>query len=167
MTSDEMTTGSISATEEGRKWAAARSRWWNSTGGGTHKGHASDTPNSNSRGVGAVKAGDGGAKFRKEWPELDEENWKWIRAHKIDPATGHVAPAPGSTRSVAHSPEAAALRRRPAGGGIGGGGAVEGGPAGRDEGTSWWRRYKVLLGAVMVFGYVLLARMFGDSIASS
>ncbi|KAI9854133.1 MAG: Ubiquitin-conjugating enzyme E2 6 [Vezdaea acicularis] len=48
MTSEEMTTGSVSATSEERKWAAQKSRSWNSTN----------------------------AKFRAEWPELDEENKK-------------------------------------------------------------------------------------------
>lgn len=158
MTSDEMTTGSISATSEGRKWAAARSRWWNSTGGGSQNSRES---NSNSRGVGAVKAGDGGAKFRSEWPELHEENVKWMKEHCVDMVTGHVTPTPGSIRSTC-SPETAALRRRPGGSVNGVGAVVEGGQVAREVGRSWWRRYKVLLGAVAVFGYVLIARLFGD-----
>jgi ubiquitin-conjugating enzyme E2 J2 len=79
MTSEEMTTGSVSATEQTRKELAKRSRWWNSTGGGSQK-----TP----AGKGNVKAGDGGAKFRAEWPELDQENRAWMTENKVDLATG-------------------------------------------------------------------------------
>ncbi|KAK0508795.1 hypothetical protein JMJ35_009071 [Cladonia borealis] len=89
MTSDEMTTGSLSAGENERKWLAARSRWWNSTGGGSCTNPVKGN-NASVRGVGAVKAGDGGVKFRAEWPELDEENWKWMRANRIDAASGRV-----------------------------------------------------------------------------
>src|SRR4051812_50186724 len=39
MTSEEMTTGSVSATEAQRKQLAFMSRWWNSTGGGTGVGN--------------------------------------------------------------------------------------------------------------------------------
>ncbi|KAK4690253.1 ubiquitin-conjugating enzyme E2 J2, partial [Lecanoromycetidae sp. Uapishka_2] len=117
MTSDEMTTGSLGAGESERKWLAARSRWWNSTGGGSStnpvKGNIATV-----KGVGAVKAGDGGVKFRAEWPELDEENWKWMRDNNVDAATGKVLPPPegeGEASNVACSPKVAALKRGPGG----------------------------------------------------
>lgn len=110
MTSEEMTTGSLSATVAERKWYAARSRWWNSTGGGSStqpvKGNIATT-----KGVGAVKAGDGGVKFRAEWEEQDEENWKWMERNNVDLATGKVIFKNG----VSCSPEAAALMRGPSG----------------------------------------------------
>ncbi|ETS73009.1 hypothetical protein PFICI_15184 [Pestalotiopsis fici W106-1] len=79
MTSEEMTTGSISGTERERKYLARRSRWWNSTGGGSQHKAAQK---------GNIKAGDGGAKFRAEWPDVDKENKTWMAENKIDPATG-------------------------------------------------------------------------------
>lgn len=90
MTSEEMTTGSIKATDEERKVLAARTRWWNSTGGGSTKRllPGQEVKGSNGRGFGAIKAGDGGKRFREEWPELDEQNWKWMEERRVDPQTG-------------------------------------------------------------------------------
>ncbi|KFZ18203.1 hypothetical protein V502_04229 [Pseudogymnoascus sp. VKM F-4520 (FW-2644)] len=62
MTSEEMTTGSVAATEAERKWTTARTRWWNSTGGGSSTRLLPGMPVP--KGNGAIKAGDGGAKFR-------------------------------------------------------------------------------------------------------
>ncbi|MCJ1256533.1 Ubiquitin-conjugating enzyme E2 6 [Lignoscripta atroalba] len=165
MTSDEMTTGSVHATETERKWAAGRTRWWNSTGGGTST-RAIPGVSATTRGIGAVKAGDGGVKFRAEWPDLDEENWKWMREHRIDSATGNAAPDPNAPSSSACSPEAAALRRRPGGSAAGLGVVVEGGQAARHAGQSWIRRNKFAVGAMAVIGYVLLARLLGDGSTS-
>ena len=86
MTSEEMTTGSVSATEAERKVLAARTRWWNSTGGGSTKrtlaGESGEAQaqqgasgGSGRTGFGAIKAGDGGQRFKEQWPEEDEENW--------------------------------------------------------------------------------------------
>ena len=160
MTSDEMTTGSLGASDAERKWLAARSRWWNSTGGGSVK-----TPVKGNiatvKGVGAVKAGDGGVKFRAEWPELDEENWKWMREHRIDAGTGKILPNPGDDNdntSTACSPEVAALKRGPGGTtGLG-----DAGRAARDAGQGWVRRNKLLVVGMVVIGYVLMARLVGD-----
>ena len=99
MTSEEMTTGSVSATEAERKVLAARTRWWNSTGGGSTKrtlaGESGEAQaqqgasgGSGRTGFGAIKAGDGGQRFKEQWPEEDEENWKWMETEKIDPQTG-------------------------------------------------------------------------------
>ena len=87
-----MTTGGISATEGERKVLAARTRWWNSTGGGstTRKlgGKETEVASLVAKGFGAIKAGDGGKRFKEQWPEIDEENWKWMEEGKIDPQTG-------------------------------------------------------------------------------
>ena len=158
MTGDEMTTGSVHATDAERRYLAARTRWWNSTGGGT--GRRDRRPagvNPSTRGVGAVKAGDGGVKFRAEWPELDEENWKYLNEHKIDPATGQSA----SPANSSCSPETAALRRRLGGSQPALGAVVEGGQAARDVGQSWIRRYKWVLGGLLLFGYIVAARLLG------
>lgn len=165
MTSDEMTTGSVHATDADRKWAAARSRWWNSTGGGT-SARAVPGVNASAKGIGAVKAGDGGVKFRAEWPELDEENWRWMRESRVDAATGNVVPDPNAAPSGNCSPEAAALRRRPGGSAAGLGAVVEGGQAAREAGQSWIRRNKFVVGVMVVVGYVLLARLMGDGSSS-
>ncbi|KAI9799639.1 MAG: Ubiquitin-conjugating enzyme E2 6 [Piccolia ochrophora] len=158
MTSEEMTTGSVSATAAERKWAAGRTRWWNSTGGGSSARTIPGISGSNTKGIGAIKAGDGGAKFRSEWPELDEENWKWMRENRIDPATGQVVPEPAN----ACSPEGAALRRGLSGSNAGLGAVVEGGQAAREAGQGWLRRHKVLMGSLFLVVYVLLSRVLGE-----
>ena len=165
MTSDEMTTGSVHATEAERRWAATRTRWWNSTGGGTSN-KAVPGVNASTKGIGAVKAGDGGVKFRAEWPEIDEENWKYMKENRIDPVTGNYVPDPDAPASSACSPETAALRRRLGGSAAGLGAVVEGGQAARDAGQSWIRRNKFIVGGLLVIGYVLLARLLGENTTS-
>ncbi|KAJ9649796.1 Ubiquitin-conjugating enzyme E2 6 [Coniosporium tulheliwenetii] len=116
MTSEEMTTGSVRASDAERRLFAQRTRWWNSTGGGTSQRSIAGVSSSNSRGIGAIKAGDGGVKFKAEWPELDEENWKWMKEKRIDPVTGLVVPeADAAAGHGSCLPEAVALRRRPGG----------------------------------------------------
>jgi len=161
MTSEEMTTGSLSAMEAQRKEFAARTRWWNSTGGGsTNRTLAGQqAPNSNSKGFGAIKAGDGGKRFKEQWPEVDEENWKWMEESKIDPQTGKslVVVVPPSC-----SPETSALRRRTGGSNAGIGAMVENGQAAREAGQGWLRTHGWKLLAAAVFVYVLAARLLSD-----
>lgn len=165
MTSDEMTTGSLGASDAERKWLAARSRWWNSTGGGSVKTPVKGNT-ATVRGVGAVKAGDGGVKFRAEWPELDEENWKWMKEHRIDAATGKIMASPeseSSSTNAACSPEVAALKRGPGGTtGLG-----DAGRAAREAGQSWVGRNKYLVMGMVVIGYVLMMRLVGEEGAQS
>ena len=161
MTSEEMTTGSVGATEGERKWAAARTRWWNSTGGGTSTRTVPGV-SATTKGIGAVKAGDGGVKFRAEWPDLDEENWKWMKENRIDAATGNVVPDPDAPHPNGCSPETASLRRRPMGSAAGLGAVVEGGQAAREVRQSWIQRHKLMVGAVALFSYVILARLLGE-----
>jgi len=159
MTSEEMTTGSVSASDAERRVLAARSRWWNSTGGGSYS-NVSPGVNATTKGINSIKAGDGGLKFRTEWPELDAENWKWMKENRIDPATGQVMPDPNAPTAKC-SPETSALRRRPKGSAAGLGAVMEGGQVARDAGESWIRRHKVWFGLVLVFGYALLTRLLG------
>ncbi|KAL6718441.1 Ubiquitin-conjugating enzyme E2 6 [Lecanora helva] len=153
MTSEEMTTGSLARSESERKWLAARSRWWNSTGGGSStnpvKGNVGVL-----KGVGAVRAGDGGVKFRAEWEEEDRENWEWMKRNRIDAATGQVAPE-GEEASGNCSPEVAALRRGPGGTGMGLG---DKGRAAREAGQGWLGRNKIWVAAAVVFGWALMMR---------
>ncbi|KAL2836053.1 cytochrome c/c1 heme lyase-domain-containing protein [Aspergillus pseudoustus] len=157
MTSEEMTTGSVSASEAERRVLAARSRWWNSTGGGTH---ISATPGvtPTSRGINNVKAGDGGLKFRAEWPDIDQENWKWLKENRIDTATGQLRPDPSAASSKC-SPETSALRRRPNGSAPGLGAVMGGGHAAREVGQSWLQRNKIWVGLAVLFGYALISRL--------
>jgi ubiquitin-conjugating enzyme E2 J2 len=160
MTSEEMTTGSLSASEAERKALASRTRWWNSTGGGsTNRTIAGQQiQNSNSRGFGAIKAGDGGKRFKEQWPEVDEENWKWMEEHKVDPQTGKSLAAQPSC-----SPEADALRRRVGASTTAGLGAVvDGGREVGAAGQGWVRRNAVYIGIAMLFAYVLVARMLSE-----
>ena len=153
MTSDEMTTGSLRTTDAEKKWHAARSRWWNTTGGGSAKNPVKGN-NVTLKGVGAVKAGDGGVKFRVEWPELDAENWTWIEKNNLDPASGQVRiTAEGSQTPC--SPEVAALRRGPHGTtGLG-----DAGRAARGMGQHWYWRNKVLVTLVVIIAWVSFRRL--------
>lgn len=149
MTSEEMTTGSVSATEAERKYHAARSRWWNSTGGGSHIRAGGPA------GKGNVKAGDGGAKFKGEWPEVDVENWKWMKEEKIDPATGSKA----DTGSLSCGPQ---LGIAGAGSGHQAHAVVDAVIQQRHAGQGWLFRNKLLLAGAAVFFYVLIARLLGE-----
>ncbi|KAF1959714.1 UBC-like protein [Byssothecium circinans] len=159
MTSEEMTTGSVRASDAERKLFAQRTRWWNSTGGGTKQ--AGVQSSSNTRGVGAIKAGDGGAKFRAEWPEVDEENLKWMKEKRINPQTGLPLP------SLSHcSPDMAGLRKRPSGSATAIDAVVQGGQVARDAGQSWMGRnkWRLILGGILA--WILVARVVGDGVAA-
>jgi len=170
MTSEEMTTGSINGSESERKWFAARSRWWNSTGGGT-AGRTQPGVNASKKGIGAVKAGDGGVKFRAEWADLDQDNWRWMRQHKVDPVSGQIVDdgdeagtAEEGAGRASCSPETAALRRRLAGNTAAGlGQMAQRGHAAGEAGQSWLSRNKFWIVGAFVLGYVLLARVLGES----
>lgn len=103
-----------------------------------------------------MKAGDGGVKFRAEWPELDAENWAWMGNNRVDAATGQVLPDPEGSASMAKcSPEVAALRRGP---GATTAGLGDAGRAAREAGQGWISRHKVLVGAMAVIGWALAMR---------
>jgi ubiquitin-conjugating enzyme E2 J2 len=162
MTSDEMTTGSVRASEHERRVFAARSRWWNSTGGGSSSRTIPGVTSvgSNNRGIGAIRAGDGGVKFRAEWPLVDEDNWKYMKDRRIDPATGNVVPV-GAQLSC--TPTANALRRRLTGSGNSGPATVVGGAqVAREAGQSWLGRNKFYIVLGLIFSYVLAARILGQ-----
>ncbi|GAB7363025.1 hypothetical protein MBLNU230_g3318t1 [Neophaeotheca triangularis] len=159
MTSEEITTGSLSATDAERKAYSQRTRWWNSTGGGSTQRtlNGQGAQDSNAKGFGGIKAGDGGKRFKEEWPELDEENWKWMEKERIDPQTGRSLVAKPSVQQNCAG-DAASLGRRPSGSA----GVVEGAQAARDVGQGWFGRNKLYLIAGVVFAYVLVARMMSD-----
>jgi ubiquitin-conjugating enzyme E2 J2 len=163
MTSEEMTTGSINGSESDRRWAAAKSRWWNSTGGGSSLRALSAVASSNTKGIGAIKSGDGGAKFRQEWPDLDEENWKWMKENNVDLATGMIPQRTSSSSSTTAASScvggASQLHRRPANSTAPLVAAVEGGQAARDAGQSWVGRNKGLTVLFVMIAYVLISRV--------
>lgn len=147
MTSTEITTGSISASTEERKMLAARSRWWNSTGGGSHDS-ARVAPKGN------IKSGDGGKKFRAEHPDEDAENWKWIRENNVDVATGQRPVSSCGPQLV---------------GGIGGSGnqaqaVVDAVVQQREAGRGWMSKNKLLIVGGVIFLYVLIARLLGEGV---
>lgn len=161
MTSEEMTTGSVSATEAERKFAAARSRWWNSTGGGSSSRTVPGVPTLRTN---ALRAGDGGARFRAQWPELDKENWRWMEENRIDPVTGERYQEPGARNCTA---QVGVLGRRPSGSGAALGAVVQGGEAARNAGQGWLRRNKLLVAGAVIFTYVLIARILGGADAGA
>lgn len=155
MTSEEMTTGSVRASESERKLFAQRTRWWNSTGGGSKQ---TVSQPSNTRGVGSIKSGDGGAKFRLEWPEVEEENLKWMAEKRIDQTTGLPRPTLSSSQPQC-SPDVAGLRRRP---GASANVVHDATQIAREAQQGWLSRnkWRIVLGAMMM--YILVARVLGD-----
>lgn len=146
MTSDEITTGSLSSTPHERKAMAARTRWWNSTGGGSNS-------RANPALKGNVKAGDGGAKFRAEWPDVDAKNWEWMREEGVDLATGRKAQAGAASCGPPIG--------LPSGSGHQTQAVVEAVVNRRDAGSSWAGRNRLLVFGGVIFLYVLVARLVG------
>lgn len=169
MTSEEMTTGSVRASEGERKMFAQRTKWSNATGNGSWTPPAANAEGKKTLSRGNVKAGDGGAKFAQEWPEVYQENWKWMRENNIDPMTGNkkvVAQTSQASGSSSCSPGVGAALRRRSSSKTAVGAVVEGGQAVRERGESWLGRNKwYVLGAV-IFGYVLIARILGEGAAA-
>lgn len=148
MTSDEMTTGSISMSSAERRYLASRTRWWNSTGGGSNT-------KANPALKGNVKAGDGGAKFREEWPELDAENQAWMKKHNIDSASGNriggdngssCGPQLGIAGSSGHQAQA----------------MVDAVVHQRDAGRGWIFHNKLLLAGAVIFVYAIINRILSE-----
>lgn len=166
MTSEEMTTGSISASEQERKVLAARTKWWNCTGGGSGvldpvTGQVVPTAGSGPTGRG-VGWGDMGKRFRSEWPDVDRENWRWVYEKRINPATGIVmpaaAPAHGTAAGRVGALEGSARRRQ--GTGTGSKPTTTAAEVVVKRGESWVRRHKVLVGAIVLLVYVFVVRVF-------
>ncbi|KAK4619380.1 Ubiquitin-conjugating enzyme E2 6 [Fulvia fulva] len=158
MTSEEMTTGSVSAKPEERSVFAANTRWWNSTGGGsTTRTLGSGAVNEekrlgggSNRGFGAIKAGDGGKRFKEQFPELDEENWKWMEQEKIDPQTGQKIGAV-AVEADAQELETAIRRKK-----------VPAARAPAEVQQSWLLRNRWWIVGGVVFAYVVAARLLRD-----
>ena len=166
MTSEEMTTGSVSATPIERKLFASQTRWWNSTGGGSTPKTIPGISNSNAAGHGNVKAGDGGAKFRTEWPDLDAENWQYMTEQRIDPKSGRRVVVDPKNASCA--PGADALRRRPRGSTGSFSTVTAGGGQQATFGAQGWiRQHKLLVGLGVLVVYTLVARILGSSVGES
>ncbi|KAL5606458.1 hypothetical protein BROUX41_002869 [Berkeleyomyces rouxiae] len=162
MTGDENTTGSVTSTNLQKRQYADRTRWWNSTGGGSV---------ANAAAKGNVKAGDGGAKFREQWPELHKENLKWMEENNIDPLTGN-----STTSNAASGPSGSSTFCAPplsitgaTGSGNGSGRAnqaqavVDAVVQQRDSRTGWASNNRLLLFGTFVFFYVLLARLLNST----
>ncbi|KKA29784.1 hypothetical protein TD95_005300 [Thielaviopsis punctulata] len=167
MTGDETTTGSLASTDLQKRQFAARTRWWNSTGGGSQ-----DSPALK----GNIKAGDGGAKFREQWPELHAQNLKWMEENNIDPLTGNVKSTGGAEAS---DPSGSSLSScRPPLGIAGSAGNATANGSGRANqaqvvvdavvqrrgaGQSWASQNKALIFGCFLFVYVLIARLLNAS----
>lgn len=164
MNSEEMTAGSIGGTPQERKFQAARSRWWNSAGGGSYTKPVPGVQRT-TRGLGNIKAGDGGVKFRAEWPEEDKQNFEWMEQHRIDTSTGRMLPDEEG-QEVQCLPETKALRRI-LGGSTSVGAVVQGGQAARDAGQGWIWRHKLWLAAGSLVLYMMLVRLFEQEAGAS
>ncbi|KAF1974766.1 ubiquitin-conjugating enzyme E2 6 [Bimuria novae-zelandiae CBS 107.79] len=159
MTSEEMTTGSVRASEAERKLFAQRTRWWNSTGGGSKAQSGSARG-----GAGAIKAGDGGTKFRAEWPELDEENQKWMKEKRINPQNGLPL---ASSQQPQCSPDMAGLRKRVHGSASTVGAVAQQTQVARAASQGWLGRnkWRILIGTLV--SYIIVARVLGDGSLST
>ncbi|KAG0639861.1 ubiquitin-conjugating enzyme/RWD-like protein, partial [Tuber brumale] len=171
MTGEEMTTGSISATDRERRILAARSRWWNSTGGGSgvldpisgivvpNCAPGAGVGTGGSRG--GVGNGDLGRKFRGEWKDVDAENWRWLKAKNFNLASGLIsAPPSASARSStgAAGTDTEGVRRRQRSGSIGNTGTAGAAGVVVRRGGGWFERHRVLVGIVFLIVWALLAR---------
>ncbi|KAJ6256052.1 Ubiquitin-conjugating enzyme [Drechslerella dactyloides] len=143
MTSEEMTTGSISASAAQRKQLAAMSRWWNSTGGGTSAG-----------GGGKIGFGDGGARFRTDWPEVDRENWQWMKDSRINPQNGRVmtAASSGSLRKEGTEADGQPVAERV---------VVE------RASQSWFSRNKLMIATAVIVAWVAIGRVFQHDVTAT
>ncbi|KAI5782624.1 ubiquitin-conjugating enzyme E2 6 [Geopyxis carbonaria] len=159
MNSDEMTTGSISASPAERKALAARSRWWNSTGGGSAVRH----DNGQIVHAGTVHPGrkiglgDAGKRFRDEWPEVDEENWKGLLSAGVDSLTGNIR-APIAFDTPAGSVAETVVRRKTATVPPSASSSAHQAGVVVKRGEGWLRRHRVWVGVAVFVGYVFLAR---------
>ncbi|GIZ37683.1 hypothetical protein CKM354_000112300 [Cercospora kikuchii] len=146
MTSEEMTTGSIRGTEAERKALAAQSRWWNSTCGGSTTRTLDGRPAHQRTGFGAIKAGDGGQRFKEMWPEVDEENWQWMKNENIDPQTGKKVLPRGAVDQVAEDKAKEAVRKGKT----------------AKEGQTWFAQNKYWVIGGALFLYVMAARFLKE-----
>jgi len=173
MTGEEMTTGSISATEQERRILAARSRWWNSTGGGSgvldpvsgivvpNRAPGAGIATGGSRG--GVGNGDLGRKFRDEWKDVDAENWRWLKAKGFNLASGLISPPPSASARPPTSSGAAGIdtegaRRRQRSGSIGNTGTAGAAGVVVRRGGGWFEGHRVFVGIVFLIAWALLAR---------
>lgn len=158
MTSEEMTTGSVRASEQERRILAAQTRWYNSTGNGSSTRKIAGVGGSP-----AIRTGDGGARFRSEWTDLDAENWKWMEEKRIDPATGAIIKKGPSQTPDTHNikdtncdvgqscaPGARALASLNSTQGA----VVEGAQQARNAGQGFLRRN---IGLIIFFGFLVYA----------
>ena len=134
---------------------AARTRWWNSTGGGSRTDKKKGV-NASVKGIGAVKAGDGGVKFRAEWPDLDEENWEWMNKNRVDPATGNLLPEEPGEAPKEGSPEVAVLRGGPKGIGSDNNRRDR---AARNANQGWVRQHKFAIAFALMIGFMAAKRI--------
>lgn len=171
-----MTTGSISATEQERRILAARSRWWNSTGGGSgvldpvsgivvpNRAPGAGIGTGGSRG--GVGNGDLGRKFREEWKDVDAENWRWLKAKGFNLASGLIAPPPSASARPPTSSGVAGVagtdtegaRRRQRSGSIGNTGTAGAAGVVVRRGGGWFEGHRVFVGIVFLIAWALLAR---------
>lgn len=165
MTSEEMTTGSIRGTEAERRALAGQTRWWNSTGGGstmrTLKGRdfaaaaAAAARQQRTTGFGAIKAGDGGRRFREMWPEIDEENWMWMEKEGIDPQSGKRIFVGGEEAAAAAADGAETGQRQAAA-------AAQKAQKAPREAKGWYARNMYWVIGGVLFAYVMAARLLKD-----
>lgn len=155
MTSNEMTTGSVAGTASERKFYASQSRWWNSTGGGSRSNSTKQRGN--------IKAGDGGEKFRSEWPELDQENWEYMRKNGIDEKTGYRAAATGSGPGTGSSCGPTIPGMASSGSGGQAQAVVDRVVQQRDAGQGFLARNRLYIAGAAIVAYLILIRVFGEA----
>jgi ubiquitin-conjugating enzyme E2 J2 len=159
MTSEEMTTGSIRASEQERKLLASKTRWNNSTGNGTATRRIVGSTPAQTFSSSSFRAGDAGSKFRSEWTELDAENWAWMEARRIDPATGLVFKP--TNQSCTPGARAALTSLNP-----GPGAVVEGAQVARNAGQGFLRRNMALIAFIAFLAYALVSRLSNEGLGA-
>ncbi len=111
-----------------------------------------------SSGNGLMGSGDGGSRFRADWPDLDKENWEWMQRNNINPKTGKIIPprsleadgeGSGSGMDSKRTDEKAAA-------------AIPAVALVKGE-SSWLGRNKVLVITFVVVFYAAIGRIFFSS----
>lgn len=138
------------------------------------KSHVGKAPGRSTGASNVIKTGDGGERFRFEFPEVDAENWKWMRERRVNLKTG-IALSPDGTKNMSTNTRGSStihhlpvqqqqddgnVRRRHALAGPTASAAAGTAGAVVKEGESWLRRHKFLCAVVLLCGYVLLARLY-------
>lgn len=101
--------------------------------------------------------------FRTEWPDLDAENWMWMKDGRVDQHTGLIAVEHRNVQDVSNTAEASKLRLMAPKNSQEVGTVNEGNDDAQQTGSGWFRNQKLLWGALIILGYALITRILDEA----